>query len=576
MSNLLKENIELMKEYDYGKNQDILLDNITTGSSKKIWWKCSECGNEWQASPKNRTRGGTGCPKCGLKNIGINHNKSILNKRGSLYDNRPDLVEEWDYDKNSPLTPKDVTVGSGKIVWWKCKNGHEWEARVCNRTGGSGCIYCAGQKAKIGENDLTITYPELVKEWDYKKNKDLLPQQFSSGSNKKVWWKCKNGHSWEASINHRTNGTNCPFCSNHGTSFPEQAILFYVSKVTSVESRKKINGQEIDIFLPEYNIGFEYDGIYYHSSKKSKEKEKLKNKIVSNNGITLYHIKESAKEYYDRLNKIIYCKVDRKFNYLEKVLSYIQEIINMKIDDINIDEDRIKIYNQYILCNMNNNFSLYYPELLKEWDYTKNDNLLPKSLSSGSNKKIWWICSKCGSSFETSIEKRIRYSKCPYCSAKKVNETNSLEKRFPDLMKYWDKEKNIGILPSELYYSSRKNVWWICENCGLSYRMPVCSRIKAKTNYCFDCKHKHIGDMNRINSTNNKNNLLIKRPDLVKEWDYEKNFPLTPDVLTIGSGKKVWWKCSCCGNEWQAAVYNRTNGNGCPKCNINGSKRIKN
>ncbi len=577
MSNLLKDNIELIKEYDFDKNQSVFLNDITTGSSKKIWWKCLECGNEWEASPKSRTRGGTGCPKCGLKKIGINHNKSILNKRGSLYDNRPDLVDEWDIEKNLPLTPKDVTIGSGKTVWWKCKKGHEWQARVCNRTGGSGCIYCTGQKAIKGENDIETTHPEILDSWDYEKNADINPSDFMAGSNRKVWWKCPLGHTWKASVSKRTNGTGCPHCYfEYGTSFPEQAILYYLSKVTTVESRKKIEGQEIDIFLPDYKVGFEYDGSYYHENEKSRLKEKKKNEIIKNNNIKLYHIKESNKNLIDKENNVIYCIIDRDYIYLEHVIKCIQGLLNITIDGVNIQKDQINIYNQYVKIIKDNNFTIYYPELLDEWDYERNDGLLPESLSVGSNKKVWWKCKKCGSSFTTSIGRKIEYINCPYCSAKKVNETNSLEKRFPNLMKYWDKEKNVGILPSELYYSSRKNVWWICENCGLSYRMPVCSRIKAKTNYCFDCKHKHIGDMNRINSTNNKNNLLIKRSDLVKEWDYEKNFPLTPDVLTIGSGKKVWWKCSCCGNEWQAAVYNRTNGNGCPKCNINGSKRIKN
>ena len=134
-----------MKEYNYEKNKDIDIDKLTLGSNKKIWWKCSECNNEWEATPKNRFRGGTGCPLCGLKKIGINHNKSLINKKGSLFDNVPELAKEWDYEKNYPLTPKDVTAGSKKKVWWICEKGHKWESAICNRTGGSGCIYCTRQ-----------------------------------------------------------------------------------------------------------------------------------------------------------------------------------------------------------------------------------------------------------------------------------------------------------------------------------------------------------------------------------------------------------------------------------------------
>jgi len=53
-------------------------------------------------------------------------------------------------------------------------------------------------------------------------------------------------------------------------------------------------------------------------------------------------------------------------------------------------------------------------------------------------------------------------------------------------------------------------------------------------------------------------------PELVSEWA-ERNFPLTPDDITYGSNKRVWWKGSC-GHEWQASVKARSKGEGCPIC----------
>ena len=51
-----------------------------------------------------------------------------------------------------------------------------------------------------GFNDLATKYPALAKEWDIHKNGELLPQMVSAGSGKKVWWKCENGHEWQATI----------------------------------------------------------------------------------------------------------------------------------------------------------------------------------------------------------------------------------------------------------------------------------------------------------------------------------------------------------------------------------------
>ena len=573
MSNLLKDNKNLMLEYNFKKNKEIDLDKLTLGSSKKICWKCSECGNEWEATPKNRNRG-TGCPVCGLKKRKMNHNKALIDKRGSLYDNRPDLIEEWNYEKNYPLTPKDVTIGSKKKVWWKCKNGHEWEATVQNRSSGSNCIYCTGQMALIGENDLVTTNPELIEEWDYEKNGDLKPENYKAGSNISVWWRCELGHSWKTTINHRTGGTGCPKCySEYGTSFPEQAICYYLSKVTNVENRQKLFDQEVDIYLPDFKIGFEYDGLYYHDNENSRKKEKRKNQILEENGIVLYRIKEFDKACFDINNKIIYCIIDKNYYYLEEVIKYISNILELKIENVKISDDRMKIYKQYVKFIKDNNLSIKCPKLTVEWDYEKNQGLSPEYFSVGSNKKVWWKCSKCGSSYESTINHRIEGTGCSYCSGKKVNSTNSLKTKYPELSKYWDYEKNDDV-PDNTYYSSRKKVWWKCSKCNKSFEAAVCTRIRAKYYTCAECMHLIIGNENRKKSLKN-GSLLDNRPDLAKEWNYEKNIDLTPNNVSCGSGKLVWWRCKICGNEWEAKIFNRSNGTGCPKCSKRRMSNVK-
>ena len=123
----------------------------------------------------------------------------------------PQLLQEWDYEKNTIL-PTEVTTGSHKKVWWKCKLGHSWEAIVANRSNGASCPYCSGHKVWPGFNDITTTHPDLVQEWDYEKN-TILPTEVSAGSVRKVWWECEYGHSWEARVDSRVNGSSCPYCS---------------------------------------------------------------------------------------------------------------------------------------------------------------------------------------------------------------------------------------------------------------------------------------------------------------------------------------------------------------------------
>ena len=56
------------------------------------------------------------------------------------------LLDEWDAERNLPLTPESVSYGSHERVWWRCEQGHKWQAAIYARTNGSGCPYCAGKK----------------------------------------------------------------------------------------------------------------------------------------------------------------------------------------------------------------------------------------------------------------------------------------------------------------------------------------------------------------------------------------------------------------------------------------------
>lgn len=129
---------------------------------------------------------------------------------GSLASVHPELIPEWS-EKNLPLTPDKITFGSNKRVWWKGACGHEWETSVKARSKGEKCPICSGARVIEGINDLATLKPLLAQEWS-EKNK-LKPTEISVASHKKIIWKCKHGHEWEASVKSRTiNGTGCPQC----------------------------------------------------------------------------------------------------------------------------------------------------------------------------------------------------------------------------------------------------------------------------------------------------------------------------------------------------------------------------
>ena len=135
---------------------------------------------------------------------------------------------------------------------------------------------------KINERLSNVDW--LMKEWDWEKN-TLDPSTLASQSNQKAWWKCKYGHSWQAKINNRYNGRGCPICRYRlKTSFPEQAIYFYVKKIfaDAINGYTDIfkNGMELDIYIPSIRVGIEYDGRAWHNER-SLIKEKRNMKYVS-------------------------------------------------------------------------------------------------------------------------------------------------------------------------------------------------------------------------------------------------------------------------------------------------------
>lgn len=164
---------------------------------------------------RKRTRVGS----CGLyenprQRMSVLRRKKAQAGFNDLATQYPELARQWDYTKNIPVLPADVTTGSHRLVWWKCEKGHSWRASVRSRVSGNGCPVCAGRQLLAGENDLATRFPELAQEWDRQKNGTLTPESAIPGSSRRVWWRCKAGHSWFASISSRAyRNSGCPVCT---------------------------------------------------------------------------------------------------------------------------------------------------------------------------------------------------------------------------------------------------------------------------------------------------------------------------------------------------------------------------
>ena len=205
-NSLAAEYPSIEKEWDAAKNVPLLPTQVISGTRRKVWWTCPS-GHSWQAMVYTRSEG-AGCPYC--------TGRKALPEQNCLAKQFPMLAVEWDSEKNAPLTPKDITPGSHKLIWWRCQNGHSYRSAVKTRVQrGDGCPYCANRKVLPGFNDLATAAPLVAKQWHESLNGALTPEMVTAGSHKKAWWQCSYGHAWKAVIYSRAGvqQCGCPVCA---------------------------------------------------------------------------------------------------------------------------------------------------------------------------------------------------------------------------------------------------------------------------------------------------------------------------------------------------------------------------
>ena len=396
----------------------------------------------------------------------------------------------------------------------------------------------------------------------------------SAGTHKKYWWLCPFGHSYESSPENRAkeNGTGCPICANEQqSSFPEQAIFYYLKQqFPSAQNRALIDGKEIDVYIPEENVGIEYDGKRWHTQE-TREKEKQKDDFFSAKGITIIRVKEYCKaEEIDNLPNTIWVN-ERKNQYrnIEYALQEIMTYLNCKEIKFTVDLgiDNIKIMEMYVSSQKAKSLAELRPDIAKEWDYSKNGGIRPDQVTVSSGKKFWWKCSK-GHEYQMSVDSRTnKKTGCPYCAGQKLLKGfNDLATKYPLIASEWHSTKNAELLPNDVMPGSKQKVWWICSN-NHEYYTSISSRTNSKSGCPYCSGYKAI---------KGKTDLQTMYHDIAKEWDYDKNHNLTPDMFKPFSHQKVWWKCPK-GHSYERAISDRITGmekgNGCPYCS--GRKVLK-
>ena len=355
---------------------------------------------------------------------------------------------------------------------------------------------------------LASAYPKVAAEWHYEANKNLkdqwdrdisTPDKISYSSGRKVRWKCEHNHEWVAAVSDRTkgNGTGCPICSNR------QVLIGFNDLATTHPQLAK----------------------QWHPTKNGALRP---TDVTGGTKQTAWWIGVCGHEWETKI--LIRARDGSDCPYCA---------------------------NQKLLVGFND-VATTHPNILRDWHPTKNGELQPTDIITGSHTKVWWQCEN-GHEWQTKCSSRTKQKNatgCPYCNTSKfLKGFNDLLTTHSDLIATeWDFDKNT-LLPHELTKSSKHKVWWKCKY-GHSYQ----ALISNKTRDYYDCPvcsgRQIIMGQNDLTTTN---------PDLSEEWHPTKNGNFTPTQVTKTSNQKVWWLGKC-GHEWESRVFVRTKGSGCPYC----------
>lgn len=195
------------------------------------------------------------------------------------------------------------------------------------------------------------------------------------------------------------------------------------------------------------------------------------------------------------------------------------------------------------------------PQAVAEWNYYRNDPSRDPWEPRGTSFKAWWTCDA-GHTWESTPYVRA-VVRCPSCSGQAVwpGQTD-LATQHPTVAAEWDRTPgaNAGD-PDHVGARSNRRVNWVCGE-GHRWTATINNRTRNGSG-CPFC----VG--NRV--VPGQTDLASVRPDLAAEWDVLRNGELTPNVVGAFSTTKVWWT-GWCGHSWDAAINNRSSGQGCPMC----------
>lgn len=103
-------------------------------------------------------------------------------------------------------------------------------------------------------------------------NSKLKATQVTEHSGRRLTWLCEKGHEWTAPVINRTYGRCCPSCAKAlTTSKGEREMADFIESLLPASisivrnDRSVIAPYELDVYIPQLGLAFEFNGAYWHS-----------------------------------------------------------------------------------------------------------------------------------------------------------------------------------------------------------------------------------------------------------------------------------------------------------------------
>jgi len=461
----------LVDEWIECENPFITPYNCLSGSSKKVLWKCKKCNGTYYAVISNRCRVGSSCPYCAGQKVLVGFN--------DLLTLDPQLCEEW--SNKNVLSPSQVTIGSNKKVYWKCKVGHEdYFMSIKQKRNGQGCPVCAMQSQTSFPEQAIYYYiksifPDTINRYimDEKYEIDIYIPSKKIGIEYNGYYSHKKKQDKDIAKKQfmENNGINLIVIKEFKFSEEQINADYYINERTTPKSLSNLiykiinevfNINNIIVDVADKTIKIKEQ---YLIQKKEKSIATLRPDLIEewdydkNGNITPEFVSVGAKTKYYWICPI--CKQ-----------SYLRTPYD-KAHGGSCPRHKNKVIHKGY-----NDFESKYPSLIAKWDFSKNE-IKPDSIYYNSTKIVNWKCSK-GHEYKRSIAGEVRAKNCPICIGKVVLKGyNDLLSRNPNIVEEWDYSLNT-IHPDEIYYRNQTLlINWKCKKCGYEWKSKVVNRKKC-------------------------------------------------------------------------------------------------